>query len=171
MWESSLLVTGFLVSLLEVAAPSPGLWSSRLPVSCLKSECCFQQSLLSCCRREVMIDGKNSSVQFRLHDKIDWVLKPYACSSCSVLSLCFSFQNMSGIPACVFFWLRPCLAAIVPIVVAVFLPSAPLPCSASLSQLFALKDLCYLLGYKFQNLIFHPLWYPLKVMLKCLVCN
>lgn len=61
---------------------------------------------------EVMINGKNSSVLFRLHDKINWVLKPYACSSCSILSLCFSFQNMSGIPAWIFFWLRPCLAAI-----------------------------------------------------------
>uniref|UniRef100_A0A8C5TC03 Sterol regulatory element binding transcription factor 1 n=1 Tax=Malurus cyaneus samueli TaxID=2593467 RepID=A0A8C5TC03_9PASS len=50
---------------------------------------------------------------------------------------------------------RP-LLRFVCVAVAVFLPSTPLPCNASLSQAFVLKDLCYLLGYKFQNLIFYP---------------
>lgn len=83
--------------------------------------------LLSSCRREVMINDKNSSVSFRLHDKIDWVLKPYAYSFCSILSLCFSFQNMSGIPAWVFFWLRPCLAAICAYCCCCFSSLSPLP--------------------------------------------
>lgn len=118
LWRALSLTELFNLGIFSVVL---GSWQHQVLDSGLPGFLCLAWSenavfsracLLSSCRREVMINGKNSSVSFRLHDKIDWILKPYACSFCSILSLCFSFQNMSGIPAWIFFWLRPCLAAI-----------------------------------------------------------
>lgn len=150
-----------------------GSWQHQVLGSGLPGFLCLawsQNAVFSraCCKREVMINGKNSSVSFRLHDKIDWVLKPYACSFCSILSLCFSFQNMSGIPAWVFFWLRPCLAAICAYCCCCFPSLSPLALQCFPQPLISPKDLCYLLGYEFQNLIFLPVWHHLKVVVKCL---